>query len=169
MAGKVSKVTRFLKGALVVAKGVSKPNFPGSLMPRPCRSHFDGKTTGWPEWLTNLHGAEATWPPRGHNGSQICTAPRLRGHAAVTNGHNFAQRRGPVASRRSRWVTNLHCAEAPWPGALTMGHKFARRRGPATTNRSQICAAPRPRGRLAVTIGHKFARGLGAVQIWNPL
>ena len=147
----VSKVKGFPKGALAVANGVSKPDFPRPLAPRPCQNHFDGKTAGWPELLTNLHGAEAPWPCSGHNGSQTCMAPRPHDVTVVTTGHKFEQRRGPVAIRRSRWVTNLHCAEAPRP---PIGH-----------DGSQVCTAPRPHGHGALTVSHKFARRRGPTTI----
>ena len=50
----------------------------------------------WSHRETNLHGAEAPWSPYGHNGPQVCTAPRPSGHQAATAGHKFARRQGPV-------------------------------------------------------------------------
>ena len=82
-----------------------------------------------------------------HDRPQISTGPWSRGYWPVLASHKFARGRGPMVTRRSQWDTNLHSAEAPWPYS---GH-----------GRSQICTAPKPRGRKVVTAGNKFARCQG--------
>ena len=110
--------------------------------------------TWQPEWSANLHGAEATWTPRGRNGSQICTAPKPRGHLSVTTAHKFARRRSPVEGRVSHSVTKFHGAEAPWRGDDHDGtHLFT---GPwRRVSQRPIVAAP-------------WRWGLGAMQICTP-